>query len=245
MNTRTDAVAQLEQAIGYEFADRELLERALTHSSVGDGARAVSHYQRLEFLGDRVLGLSVSAMLFETFPKADEGELSRRLAELVRKETCAEVADEWGAGPHVRFGGGESLDGDSKKVTILADICESIIGAVFLDAGFEAAKALVARSWAGRMMSPRRPLRDSKTALQEWAQARALPTPVYREVERLGPAHAPVFTVDVTVEGFTAVSASGASKRVAEQAAAQAFLEREGVIEKKPRRALAEGETIG
>ena len=192
-----------------------------------------------------MLGLSVSAMLFETFPKADEGELSRRLAELVRKETCAEVADEWGAGPHVRFGGGESLDGDSKKVTILADICESIIGAVFLDAGFEAAKALVARSWAGRMMSPRRPLRDSKTALQEWAQARALPTPVYREVERLGPAHAPVFTVDVTVEGFTAVSASGASKRVAEQAAAQAFLEREGVIEKKPRRALAEGETIG
>ena len=238
-------VDELEDRIGHTFTDRLLLTRALTHvSAVKTSAARAETYQRLEFLGDRVLGLSISAMLFETFPKADEGELSRRLAELVRKETCAEIADEWGAGRHIRFGGGESLDGESKKVTILADICESIIGAVFLDGGFEAALALVRRSWAGRMMSPRRPLRDSKTALQEWAQARGLATPVYRETQRSGPAHAPEFTVTVTVEGFEPMPASGSSKRVAEQSAAQSFLEKEGVIEKKPRRPAPEGESI-
>jgi ribonuclease-3 len=237
-------LAELEASIGHSFRDSVLLKRALTHvSAVKNAAARGDTYQRLEFLGDRVLGLSVSDMLFSTFPRADEGELSRRLAELVRKETCAEVAADWGVGPHVRFGGGESLEGASKKVTILADACESIIGAVFLDAGFEAARDVVRRSWDARMMSPRRPLRDPKTALQEWAQARGLSTPVYREMERSGPAHSPVFLVEVQVEQFPSMAASGASKRVAEQSAAKAFMEREGVIDRKPRKPRAESES--
>ncbi len=209
-----------------------MLKRALTHvSAVKTNAMRTETYQRLEFLGDRVLGLIIAEMLFVTFPKAEEGELSRRLADLVRRETCAEVAQEWDVGPLVRFGAGESLAGGSKKITILADICEAIIGAVFLDAGFEAAKGLVKRSWSDRMMAPKRPLRDAKTALQEWAQARGLAAPQYLESGRSGPAHAPLFTVEVLVPGFLPIAAEGATKRIAEQSAAQAFMQREGVIE--------------
>ena len=242
----TEAI-ELEARIGYTFSDRQLIKRALTHvSAVKSSAARVDTYQRLEFLGDRVLGLAVSDMLFNTYVKADEGELSRRLADLVRKETCAEVADEWGVGAFIRFGGGESLTGDTKKTTILADICESLIGAVFLDGGFEAARALVNREWGDRMRTPKRPLRDNKTALQEWAQARGLPAPSYNETGRSGPAHAPIFTVSVLVEGFAAIGANGASKRVAEQAAAKAFMEREGLRDpgRKSRAPSPEGEAI-
>ena len=224
----------LEERIGHTFADRTLIERAVTHVSAvaSRGARADT-YQRLEFLGDRVLGLAVSDMLFRAFPKAAEGELSQRLAELVRKETCADVAVEWGVGLHVRLGGGEAQTGGTKKTAILGDICEAIIGAVFIDAGFSAAQDLVRRNWTDRMMKPRRPLRDPKTTLQEWAQARGLDTPVYREAGRSGPAHAPRFVIAVDINGFPAVEAEGASKRLAEQAAALAFMAREGVDDKE------------
>ena len=238
---------ELEARIGSSFRDRLLLKRALTHvSAVKTSTARVETYQRLEFLGDRVLGLAISDMLFSTFPKADEGELSRRLADLVRKETCADVAKDWGAGPLIRFGGGESLTGATKITTILGDVCEAIIGAVFVDGGFDEARALVSREWGDRMRAPKRPLRDSKTALQEWAQARGLPAPSYTETDRSGPAHAPIFTVNVQVEGFAAIGASGASKRVAEQAAAKAFMEREGLRDagRKARTAAPEGETI-
>ena len=239
-------VEELETRIGHSFRDRQLIKRALTHvSALKSTSARVDSYQRLEFLGDRVLGLAVSEMLFANFPKAEEGELSRRLADLVRKETCADVAADWGAGPYVRFGGGESLTGATKVTTILGDICESIIGAVFLDGGFDAARALVQREWGDRMRTPKRPLRDSKTALQEWAQARGLAAPLYAETCRAGPAHAPIFTVSVKVDGFPAAEAEGASKRVAEQAAAQAFLEREGLREpRRPRVTTREGETL-
>lgn len=223
---------ELEQRLGHAFKDRALLERALTHVSAiaARGAR-VDSYQRLEFLGDRVLGLAVSDMLHTAFPKAAEGELSRRLAELVRKETCADIAREWGVGDHLRLGGGEAQTGGAKKVAILGDVCESLIGAVYLDAGFEAARGLVGSNWSERMLKPRRPLRDPKTALQEWAQARGLETPVYREAGRSGPAHAPKFVIAVEVAGFDPTEAEGASKRSAEQAAARAFMTREGVNE--------------
>ena len=225
-------LAALESHIGHAFKDRTLLERALTHvSAISAGGARIDSYQRLEFLGDRVLGLAVSDMLHAAFPKAAEGELSRRLAELVRKETCADIAREWGVGDHLRLGGGEAQTGGAKKVAILGDVCESIIGAVHLDGGFEAASDLVRRNWLERMMKPRRPLRDPKTALKEWAQARGLETPVYREADRSGPAHAPRFVIAVEVAGFESVAAEGASKRTAEQAAARAFLAREGVIE--------------
>jgi len=147
----------------------------------------------------------------------------------VRKETCADVASEWGVGEHLRLGGGEAQTGGAKKVAILGDVCESVIGAVYLDAGFHAARDLVQRTWSERMMKPRRPLRDPKTALQEWAQARGLDTPIYREAGRSGPAHAPKFVIEVEVAGFAPTQAEGASKRLAEQAAARAFMAREGV----------------
>ena len=220
----------LEAAIGHSFSTPDLLGTALTHISgvQGGNARAQS-YQRLEFLGDRVLGLAVSAMLYGEFPHATEGELSRRLADLVRRESCAEVAALWDVGPFLRLGPGEVQSGGRGRQAILGDACEAVIGAVFLDGGFEAAAALVRRAWGPRMLAPRRALQDPKTALQEWAQARGKPTPVYSETERSGPAHAPHFTVTVAVEGAKPADGLGSSKRIAEQAAAEAFMQREGL----------------
>jgi ribonuclease-3 len=227
-----DGVSVLQARIGHFFGDPSLLERALTHVSAlpAQAPRRADSYQRLEFLGDRVLGLCVSAMLLETFPEAEEGELSRRLADLVRKETCADVARDWGVGAVLRLGDGEAQTGGAKKSAILGDICESILGAVFLDAGYGAAEALVRRFFSEKMRNPARPLRDPKTALQEWAQARGLPTPVYRQVARSGPDHAPVFLIEVMIHGFEPTTAEGSSKRFAEQASARQFLEREGVV---------------
>ncbi len=223
-------IGPLEARIGHQFADADLAFLALTHMSGATGRLA--SYQRLEFLGDRVLGLVVAEMLYLSFPNAEEGELSRRLAELVRRETCAEVAYAWGVEPHLRLGEGERQA--ANKIAILSDVCESLIGAVFLDAGYAAAKTVVVRAFEPLMRAPRRPLRDPKTALQEWAQARGLDAPVYREVSRAGPQHAPEFTMSVTVAGFEPAEAKGASKRGAEQAAALQFIAREGIGEPQP-----------
>lgn len=222
----------LQARIGYCFADPSLLAKAVTHVSAlppSQAQRRVDSYQRLEFLGDRVLGLAVAEMLFEQFPDAEEGELSRRLADLVRKESCAEVARAWGVGEAVRLGEGEAQTGGAKKGAILGDVCESILGAVFLDGGFVAARETVRRFFHDKMLNPVRPLRDPKTALQEWAQARGLPPPAYRQSGRTGPDHAPVFMIEVSVNGFEPAVAQGSSKRFAEQASAQKFLIREGV----------------
>ncbi len=227
-----DALAGLQERIGHFFADPALLARALTHVSALAAAaaqRRVDSYQRLEFLGDRVLGLAVSEMLFEQFPHAEEGELSRRLADLVRKETCAEVARDWGVGEVLRLGEGEAQTGGAAKAAILGDCCESILAAIFLDAGFAAARETVRRFFHEKMLNPARPLCDPKTALQEWAQARGLPPPCYRQSGRIGPDHAPLFIIEVSVSGFEPVAAQGSSKRFAEQASAQKFLTREGV----------------
>lgn len=230
MTTRPNARAALQERLGHRFADPGLLERALTHlSAVGQGQEREESYQRLEFLGDRVLGLAVAAMLYGQFPESDEGELSRRLAELVRAETCAEVAAELELGPALKLGGGEAHSGGRRKLAILADACEAVIGAIYMDAGYEAARAFVERNWHARMLAPRRPLRDGKTALQEWAQGRGLATPTYTMTGRSGPDHSPHFNVRVIVEGQKPADGEGRSKRAAEQAAAQAFLVREGV----------------
>ena len=195
-----------------------MLEQALTHISALSGARnRAASYQRLEFLGDHVLGLVVSDMLFHAFAKADEGEMSRRLADLVRKEACADVGRAIELGAVIRLGASE------------ADACEAMIGAVFIDGGYPAAAALVERLWSERMHQPARPLRDSKTVLQEWAQARGLPTPAYREVERKGPDHDPEFRVSVELPDLAPAEGLGRSKRAAEQAAAAAMLTRAGV----------------
>ncbi len=222
---RDDALAALQTRIGHEFADPALLARALTHVSASPARR--DSYERLEFLGDRVLGLAVAHMLYSAFPNETEGELSRRLAALVRKETCAEVAEAWDVGPAMRLGEGEAQTGGRGKRALLGDMCEAIIGAAFLDGGMAAAERIVRKAFSARMGASGQDLRDAKTALQEWAQARGLATPRYRLVARSGPDHAPFFEVVVEVQGFTAAPGSGASKRVAEQAAAAAFLARE------------------
>jgi ribonuclease III len=220
----------LEDRIGYRFADSAMLEIALTHISALKGARnRAGSYQRLEFLGDHVLGLVISDMLFRAFPKADEGELSRRLADLVRKETCAEIARTIDLGAAIRLGSSEANAGARTRLAILADVCEAVIGAVYLDGGYKAAEELVERLWQVRMRATAQPLRDPKTVLQEWAQARGLPTPVYREVARSGPDHDPEFRVAVQLPAFAPAEGSGRSKRAAEQAAAAAMLTREGV----------------
>ena len=219
-----------EDRIGYRFKDVALLEQALTHISALAGPRnRAGSYQRLEFLGDHVLGLVISDMLFAAFPKADEGELSRRLADLVRKEACADVARAIDLGEAIRLGASENNAGGRTRTAILADVCEALVGAVFIDGGYKAASEVIGRLWEQRMRAPARPLRDSKTILQEWAQARGLPTPNYKEVERKGPDHNPEFRVTVELPNRQPAEGLGRSKRAAEQAAAAAMLTREGV----------------
>lgn len=227
---RRRSTADFENRIGYRFKDPALLEQALTHISALSGARnRAGSYQRLEFLGDHVLGLVVSDMLFRAFAKADEGEMSRRLADLVRKEACADVGRSIELGAAIRLGASEANAGGRERTAILADVCEALIGAVFVDGGYPAAAALIERFWGERMRTPARPLRDSKTMLQEWAQARGLPTPAYREVERKGPDHDPEFRVTVELPDLAPAEGLGRSKRAAEQAAAAAMLMRAGV----------------
>jgi ribonuclease-3 len=219
----------LQERLGYAFENPDLLAQALTHVSASGGAYGRS-YQRLEFLGDRVLGLCIAEMLYRAFLQEAEGDLSRRLSELVRRETCAEVAVAWDVGPHLKLGGGEVQSGGRRNQAILADACEAIIGAVFLDGGYPAARALVERSFANLLSTPDRPpMRDPKSALQEWAQGRGLPAPVYAVVEQVGPDHAPEFRVVVKVQGKENGLGLGASKRAAEQDAARSLLLREGV----------------
>jgi ribonuclease III len=227
MARRSPDTGALEERLAYRFKDPSLLARALTHVSATGGPDRAT-YQRLEFLGDRVLGLAVAEMLYRAFPDASEGELSRRLAELVRRESCAEVALAWEVGPHLRLGPGEAQSGGRRNKAILADVCESILGAVFIDGGYDAARALIEQAFAERVLAPRRPLRDPKTALQEWAQGQGLATPTYALVEQVGPDHAPQFRVIAMVAGHDSATGSGRSKRAAEQDAAQNFLLREG-----------------
>ena len=201
MNKRVKVeLADLEARLGYRFRDRELAALALTHlSAQATGGRS---YQRLEFLGDRVLGVVVADHLYRSFPQASEGELSMRLAKLVRRETCAAIAAEWDVGPHVVLGLGEAQGGGRKKAAILSDICEVADRRRFLDGGFEAARDLIVRAWGGRLTADAEPARDAKTAVQEWAQARALAAPRYEEVARSGPAHAPHFVMRVVLPGY-------------------------------------------
>ena len=221
---------KLIKQLGYDFKDKAHLQRALTHSSAvfSPKKQMGEIYQRSEFLGDRVLALTVADMLLAAFPDADEGELARRLNGLVRNETCADVALELGVGPFIRLGEGEAHAGGRKKEAILGDVCEALIGAIYLDGGFEPAQAFVIRFWKKRMLEWTGPLRDAKTTLQEWVQGNKLPPPVYRQVERTGPDHAPEFTLKVVVPTLEPCFGRGTSKRHAEQDAARAMLIREG-----------------
>jgi len=223
------ATAEIERRLGYDFNDGSLLASALTHvSALRSGGDRAASYQRLEFLGDHVLGLAVSDLLYRAFPKADEGELSKRLADLVRRETCADVARILELGEAIKLGavGGA---GERLRKAVLGDICEAVIGAIFIDGGYEAAAGFVERAWRERLRKPMRALRDPKTVLQEWAQGQGLPTPTYREIERTGPHHDPRFRIEVALPGMKPAQGVGASKRAAEMAAASQLLAREGV----------------
>ena len=220
----------LQARLGYRFADPGLLERALTHSSSLSPGRRIEHsYQRLEFLGDRVLGLVVADMLYRRLPRASEGELNRSLVRLVRKETCAAIARGLDVGDVMRLGDSEARSGGADKEAILSDITEAIFAAIYIDGGFGPAYEVVERL-VGEHFDAALNLRpDAKTTLQEWAQGRGIETPVYTEVERSGPDHAPQFTIAVSLDGFDIMSATGPSKKLAEHRAAEAFLIREKV----------------
>jgi ribonuclease-3 len=217
----------LKQALGHEFGSKALLEQALTHRSVALNGRA--SYERLEFLGDRVLGFMVADLLLEAYPNEAEGPLAKRHADLVRRETLADVAREGGIGRHIRMSRGEVDSGGQENDAILSDVCEALIAAIYRDGGIEKAQQFITRYWMDRLQAPLQPPEDAKTILQELAQGRGLPLPEYRTVGREGPDHAPVFTVTVCVEGWEVAEGSGTSKRVAERVAAQALLLRVGV----------------
>lgn len=225
--TKGRNLARLTARLGHEFHDATLLRCALTHASATRGpARDQISYERLEFLGDRVLGLVIARLLFQRFPAEPEGDLARRLAALVRKETLAEVAGQLALGRYIDFGPGE-IDGSSaENPSVLADACEAVIGALYLDGGLTAAERFVVPYWTPYLEAEHRPPQDAKTALQEWAQSRALPLPSYHEIAREGPSHEPLFTVEVRVEGQHPATAQGRTKRTAEQAAAESLLAR-------------------
>jgi ribonuclease III len=208
--------------LGHDFRDPALLLEAVTHASMSAPARPDN--QRLEFLGDRVLGLVMAEALLAADTAAAEGTLAPRFNALVRKETCAAVARDIGLGDVLRLGRSEMMSGGRRKEALLADALEAVIAAVYLDGGFAPAKALVLRLWGSRIATVREDARDAKTALQEWAQARGQTPPAYVELGREGPDHAPVFTIEARLADGTAARATAASKRQAEQAAARALL---------------------
>ena len=227
---RGRAHEKLEARLGYRFADPDLLDRALTHSSAVSPSRRIDRsYQRLEFLGDRVLGLVVADMLYRRLPKANEGELSRALNALVRKETCAAIARDLDLGAELNLGESEARTGGAKKEAILGDVAEAVIGAVYCDGGLGRAFEVVERLFGDYIVHAGTERADAKTTLQEWAQGRGLEPPSYEEIERKGPDHAPECTIAVHLNGYDQILASGPSKKLAEHKAAEAFLVRERV----------------
>ena len=208
--------------IGHDFAQPELLITALTHSSMSSPTREDN--QRLEFLGDRVLGLAMSEALYAADAAADEGLLAPRFNALVRKETCADVARQVDLGTVLKLGRSEMMSGGRRKEALLGDAMEAVIAAVYLDGGFAPARDMILRLWGDRIHSVKSDARDAKTTLQEWAQARGLMPPKYTVIDRVGPDHAPEFTIEVTLEGGERARANAGAKRQAEQQAAQSLL---------------------
>jgi ribonuclease III len=228
--SRSRSHDRLEARLGYRFADPDLLHRALTHSSaVPPSKRIEQSYQRLEFLGDRVLGLVVADILYRRLPRANEGELSRSLNALVRKETCAAIARELDLGAELNLGEAEARTGGAGKDAILGDVTEAVIGAIYVDGGLGKAFEVVERLFGEHVGIAGSERADAKTTLQEWAQGRGLEPPRYDEIARTGPDHAPKFTIAVRLDGFDMIEASGPSKKLAEHKAAEKFLIREKV----------------
>ncbi len=217
----TDLAGWLEEKAGHRPADLALFERALTHSSRGE-----ENYERLEFLGDRVLGLVIADWLYGLFPDEPEGKLSKRLNVLVSRDTCAEVARELGSPATMRLGKQARDDGAFDSDNVLGDMVEALIGALWLDGGFDAARAFVRRAWADRVDRRDSAPQHPKSALQEWAAANDRKPPVYELIGRSGPQHAPTFVVEVSIKGVGEATAEGLAKQEAETEAAQALLDK-------------------
>ncbi|RAK69111.1 ribonuclease III [Phenylobacterium kunshanense] len=227
MSGRSAAVEELERRIGHTFADRKLLERALTHASVGDRRPHIEHNERLEFFGDRVLNLIIAEELLARMPEAREGELSAAFHKLVNLETCAEVARQVGLPATLLMGGGTGKTGIRFSDRVLGDACEALIAALYFDGGLEAARAFVVQAWDApfrRLGEPKQ--RHPKVVLQEWAFGRGLPAPRYTVLEQSGPSHKPTFRLELFVQGFEPVTGAGGSIRDAEKVVAEQMLSR-------------------
>ena len=227
MNKRAQAIAELQARLGHTFADQALLERALTHASAGSGARKPADNERLEFLGDRVLGLVIAQGLCAQDDLANAGDLSKRLHTLVSGEACAGVARDIGLGEALRLPLGEAKRGARDHSAILADACEALIAALFLELGLEGVRPILLGLWRDRLEAPHDPaVANPKSELQEWAAASGRPAPVYRVLSRTGPDHQPRFTLEASIDGETPEIAYGGSVRAAEKAAAFGLLRR-------------------
>lgn len=220
------ALDELSGRLGHIFKNRHLLQLALTH---GSSKAKREDYQRLEFLGDRVLALIIAEQLFRESPEHREGDLSSRHSHLVRGDACASVGRALGLGEFISVGSSERRQGVNLSASILGDVVEALIAAIYLDGGLEAARTFVLRNWQPLIAEYRSAEKDAKTFLQEWALARGLALPVYAVVGRKGPEHAPLFTVSLEIEGMAPARGEGLSKRLAEKAAADSFIKREGL----------------
>lgn len=214
----------VERIIGYEFKDKSLLELALTHASTATGKT----YERLEFLGDRVLGMAVADTLYNKFPEEPEGDLARRLSALVQGETLAQIAREYALGDFIQLSEAERNSGGADNDHILADIVEAILGALYLDADYQTCQKVVSHLWGDRFYEMTQPPQHPKTRVQEWVQSKALGLPSYEIVGQSGPDHAPVFEVRLSVDGYDAVTARGRSRQEAEKKAANRFMKDKG-----------------
>ena len=218
----TRHAAALSEKLGVRVQPSATLDEALTHPSASSPARPDN--QRLEFLGDRVLGLVISQAVFDQFPDAPEGQMAPRFNALVRKETCAEVAEGLGIGGMLRLGRSETLAGGRRRPAVLGDAMEALIAAIYLDNGMDDARSAILTAWGARIEKADRTRADAKTAVQEWAQARGLAPPLYEERGRSGPDHAPTFTIAARMEDGTEAQGAAPSKRAAQQEAAAALL---------------------
>jgi len=211
---------KLEEIIGYKFKDRHYCERALTHSSTGDEF----NYQRLEFLGDRVVGLVMAEALFRRFKDENEGGLAKRHTALVQGTTLAIIGQAHGLNDFIQFSKAEKIAGGHSNENIISDIVESLLGAIYIDGGYDAAKEVVLKLWGNNIETLIKAPQDPKTELQEWVQARALPLPQYEIIDKKGPDHAPLFTIQVSVQGYAPIKDEGASRRQTEKTVARKML---------------------
>jgi len=220
------SIEDLQKKIGYNFKDPNLLKIAMTHSSTGEQ----DNYERLEFLGDRVLGLVIASLLFNKFPSENEGDLAKRLASLVQGQTLADLSSRLSLGDYIFFSSAEAASGGAENDHILADVFEALIGALYIDSGYSECSKLIETHWQDVLYTMQSPPQHPKTAIQEWAQGKNLPLPSYDIISQSGPDHAPMFEVQLNIKGHPPISATGRSRAEAEKLVATDFMA--GMIEK-------------